>query len=460
MNLQIIHTNDLHSNFKNFAKITSKIKKIRKGKNAILLDAGDFADFKSIELQGTNGYAAVELLESAGYDAITVGNNETFNWIDTLEFMATSSKVPFLSCNLFNKGNDQIKGVKSSVILNKNGIRTLIIGTSPDLGPFNELMGFTIRDYKKMIKEEMEKQKHKYDICILVNHISSDLDEELAKELEGIDIIISAHDHKLFDEAKLVNNTIINSAGAYGEYIGIIEIEYIDNKIKLKNSETIKVEDMEEDTSILEILKFNKQKAIKNLSKPLFNIDFTMWHDVIEENPISNLIADGLKDMFKCDIGIINSGIVNGGVIKGNVSDKKLIEICPSPLNPTYFEVQGKYLKEAIESSLNVDFCMQDGQGPGFRGRYLGRLHVSGAIIKYSSNKVTEILINNEKLDEEKWYAVASSDYLQRGTGYKSLANNKNEEYRAEYIRDVLRIYLNKEDFVERAFLNRWIGAK
>ncbi|MFP3441028.1 5'-nucleotidase C-terminal domain-containing protein, partial [Pantoea sp. SIMBA_133] len=93
---------------------------------------------------------------------------------------------------------------------------------------------------------------------------------------------------------------------------------------------------------------------------------------------MTNLIADGLKDRFDCDLGLINSGIANGGVVD-YVSNKKLIEICPSPLNPTYFEIQGKDLYAALESSLNSSVCMADGKGPGFRGKYVGRLHVSGA---------------------------------------------------------------------------------
>jgi hypothetical protein len=58
---------------------------------------------------------------------------------------------------------------------------------------------------------------------------------------------------------------------------------------------------------------------------------------------------------------------------------------------------------------------------------------------------------------DEKWYTVATSDYLQRGTGYTSLKNNKNERYNQEYLRDTLREYIAKKDFVERAFSDRWI---
>ena len=60
-------------------------------------------------------------------------------------------------------------------------------------------------------------------------------------------------------------------------------------------------------------------------------------------------------------------------------------------------------------------------------------------------------------IDPERWYTVASSDYLQRGTGYTSLGNNKNESYNEFYLKDILREYLAKKEFVDKAFIDRWI---
>ncbi|WP_240628437.1 metallophosphoesterase [Bacillus salacetis] len=118
MKLRIMHTNDLHSHFGQFSRAVTLIKKY-KDEHTLLVDGGDFADFKSIELQGTRGAAAIELLEYAGYDAITIGNNETFNGVDTLQYMAEISRVPFISNNLQRKGKVPVKGVMPSIIIQK-----------------------------------------------------------------------------------------------------------------------------------------------------------------------------------------------------------------------------------------------------------------------------------------------------------------------------------------------------
>ncbi|WP_409251773.1 bifunctional metallophosphatase/5'-nucleotidase [Bacillus sp. SCS-153A] len=454
MKLQILHTNDLHSHFKQFGKAASLIRKL-KDKHTLLLDGGDFADFKSIELQGTRGAAAIELLESVGYDALTIGNNETFNGVDTLEYMAASSKVPFISNNLLKKGKTPIEGVVSSAIIERNGLRIFITGSSPDLGDFNDGLGVHISSFKKALIEEMHRHKGKYDLCIVLNHVGTFADKDLAEEVEGIDIIISAHDHQLYPQAEIIKGTIMNSAGCYGEYVGRIEIEVTPEGVKLLHSDTLSTEAEPEDQEVVSILKRNKEKAISILSQPLYRLQQPLWHDVVEENPISNLIADGLRDMLDCEIGLINSGIVNAGAFD-YLSNKKLIEICPSPLNPTSFEIQGKYLREAIEQSLDAQVCLADGKGPGFRGRFVGKLHVSGVRIEHDGGKVLSITIGEQPLEDERWYRVASSDYLQRGSGYPPLSNNQNEKYLPEEIKDVIRLYGNNSLFLENACLNRW----
>ncbi len=455
MKLSIIHTNDIHSHFDNFAKATSLIRDYS-DEHSLVLDGGDFADFKSIELQGTRGIAAVNMLESTGYDAITIGNNELFNGNDTLEHMAVQSTVPFISCNLLKANGDSFNGVCSSTILIKNELRILVTGASPDLQEFNDLMGFQISDYVEAIRAEIKKHHGDYDVCIVLNHVGTQADIELAEAIDEIDLILSAHDHVLYEEAKIVNNTILNSAGMYGEHIGIIEIDVLNEGVELLASSTISTAKAVEDIEIQTILQVSREEAIAHLSEPLYTVSKPLWHDVLEENPMTNLIADGLKDRFDCDLGLINSGIANGGLVD-YVSNKKLIEICPSPLNPTYFEIQGKDLYAALESSLNSSVCMADGKGPGFRGKYVGRLHVSGAKIQHDHKQIKMITINDEPFDYERWYRVASSDYLLRGSGYPELANNRNFHYQPDEIKDVIREYAEKEAFVTDAFKKRWV---
>lgn len=455
MRFKILHTNDVHSRFENFARLTTKIKEL-KDENTLILDAGDYHDFKDVMLQGTMGQAGGELLLEAGYEAIAIGNNEAFESLEILNAMVNNDKVPFLSCNLVRLDGSRILGVKRSIIINKSGVRFLIIGTSPNFKTFLNLLGMNSIDYKEQIEKEISDNKGKYDVCILLSHLGLIEDTDIANTMEGIDIIIDGHSHELMVEPKIIKNTVIHMSGCYGENLGLLEFDY-NGSISNINGVNINIKDVEMDKNILSLIKKNRKIANDSLGVPLYSINRDMWHDVVEENPITNLLADAIRDVLKCDIGLINSGIMNSGIRKGEVSFKKLIEICPSPLNPTYMEIQGKYIKEALEESLDPEVCYKEGRGSGFRGRFLGRLHISGAVIEHDDNNIKRIIINGKDIDEEKYYSVATSDYLQRGTGYKALANNINVKYNPEYLRITLRDYLCKDNFLIDSCIDRWI---
>lgn len=456
MKLKILHTNDIHSRFENFAKASQKIEELR-DENTLVLDAGDFHDFMSIELQGTKGAAGSNFLNVARYDAVAIGNNEGFSGIENMENMTSTELIPYLSCNLYKSDKSSIKGVKRSIIIHKAGLNFLIIGASPVLNQFFSLEDMYASDPTEEIKKEIFDNKGKYDICVLLSHLGINKDREIAKIIEGIDIIIGGHSHTLMNEAEVIEGTIIHQSGMFGEHLGLLNIELDNGRIKNYSSENIDIKDVLPQDKMLKEISKQKEIAIEILSKPLYEVEKNIWHDVIEENPITNLLADALKDLLPCDISIINSGILSGGVKKGFVSKKKLLEICPSPLNPTYVEIMGKDIKEALEASLKAEVCLQDGKGAGFRGRYLGRLHISGAKIKHDGKKILDIILENGEFDENKLYSVATSDYLQRGTGYESLGRCTNEKYNREYLRDTLKEYLSKKEFVKKCFEERWI---
>lgn len=466
MKFTILHTNDIHSRFENFAKLSTKIKELR-DENTIVLDAGDFNDFMRLELQGTMGRAGSELLSIAGYDAITLGNNEGFAGVEIAEVLATTGDVQYLSCNLYkftNKDKNiddgnltKLYGVESSIIIERGGVRFLVIGSSP-YGTYNEfynLSGLHTTDAIKEISYVLMLNRGKFDVCILLSHCGMKEDTEIANTLTEIDFIINGHSHILMEKEAYINNTVIHMSGCYGENLGVVTFDY-DGHISNTSGVNVNVDSIEPDMNILFSLKASREKAVSKLSEPLYEIEESLWHDVVEENPITNLLADSLRTMYNCQLGIINSGVLNGGIKKGAVTKKKLLEICPSPLNPTIMKLRGKDIRKAITESVEADFCMQDGKGAGFRGKYLGRLHISGGYIKYDGRKIVDIIIGNESISDFKWYTVATSDYLQRGTGYTSLANNQSPDYSADYLRDTLEKYLQKEDFIHNSLVDRW----
>lgn len=93
------------------------------------------------------------------------------------------------------------------------------------------------------------------------------------------------------DKAVKINNSIVHMSGFYGEYLGKLDFEY-DEGIKSFEGVNIAINGSAPNVSITKSLEVNKKKAIKKLSEPLYEIRVNLWHDVVEENPMSNFLAD------------------------------------------------------------------------------------------------------------------------------------------------------------------------
>ena len=194
--ITLYHTNDIHSHFDRFASIVTYLKE-NKHQEDLLLDAGDFCDFKSTMVNGTQGRAGKALLRLAGYDALCIGNNEGFSGVEALEAMA-EDELPLLSVNLMMMDKSPLKNIKPSIILKKSGYRFLIIGVSPYFGldgdgkynVFFNMDGLHAYDPIPLIKAEMKNHQGSYDFVILLSHQGIHTDEMIAKEVDGIDLII------------------------------------------------------------------------------------------------------------------------------------------------------------------------------------------------------------------------------------------------------------------------------
>jgi 5''-nucleotidase/2'',3''-cyclic phosphodiesterase and related esterases len=105
--IQIVHTNDFHSHFENFPRISRFIKNARQTSTAddfYLFDIGDAMDRAAPLSEATNGQANIELMDQLNYDAATIGNNEGLgNSHEQLEHLYDHANFPVILGNLYEE---------------------------------------------------------------------------------------------------------------------------------------------------------------------------------------------------------------------------------------------------------------------------------------------------------------------------------------------------------------------
>ena len=455
--ITICHTNDVHSQFEDFSAIVHYIRKHINFEKDFLRDAGDFCDQKSVMINGTHGVGGIELLKSAGYDAMAIGNNEFFAGMEYLEEM-TNQNFPLLSANLFRLNKEPISGVLPFITLTRSGISPYW-GESPESTAFTDMCGMKLLEPTSLVQKILEQEKGNYDISILLSHGGIKKDREIAETVNGLDCIIGGHSHTEMDEAEHINGTWIHQSGCWAKYLGKLTLEVDDDyHVVSASGENIVVE-KEKDPQIESVMAQQTEIAIAELSKVLYVLPQDLEFSIEHECMAMNVLADMMWKTYPSDLALINNGILSKGIAK-EVTKLNLLEVSPSPLNPTTLVWSGKQIKDAIFASQKEEYIhMTPNRWAGFRGKELGTLAVSQNV--QVDCDLQTITIDGKPLDEEKEYCVLTSDFLQRGYGYEMLGESlKKTSFAKEFFRDLLEMKLDDVQFIESAKISRFYRGK
>lgn len=288
----ILFTHDLHSHFLpqptaeggesgGYARLKTVIDGERAmNPDALLVDGGDFSIGSLIQTLYTTRAAELRTMGAMGYDAVTIGNHEFDHKGTGFAEMLNSAKAaqqaavelllvdarpledmdayrerfgpvtPVLPTLLeanyapaddnpdraFIRSAMEDYGVTDCMTLERGGVTYGLFGLmgvdSDECAPTS---GFTRTDAAKAAKRCVETLKGEgAEIIVCLSHsgtgdsLASSEDEELAKAVDGIDVIVSGHTHSTLAEPLVVNDTYIVSSGPYCQNLGSLTFSWDD----------------------------------------------------------------------------------------------------------------------------------------------------------------------------------------------------------------------------------------
>ena len=304
----------------------------------------------------------LRLLSMMGYDAVCLGNHEfdlkPEGLAKILASALSSGKIPPLVASnvifstesnkddaletIFNQG-----AVKPFRVLEKGGLRIGIFGLmgkdAAEVAPFASPVSFAdpIAAAQKMVKVLRETQSVDLVICLSHSGLSDNKkkseDEILAREVDGMDIIISGHTHTKVNNPLLINNTIIVQSWEYGKRLGVLDISYDDGHVSLKNYRAVEITDtISGDGGISEQIKAFEGEITRRVlaaerlafREIIAETDFDLVLQTDESN-LGNLIADSMRWYInKFDnnpsnppanplVSVISNGVIRDPIVKG-----------------------------------------------------------------------------------------------------------------------------------------------
>ena len=233
----VLHTNDVHGQVDLYAKVAALKKDYEaKGADVILVDAGDYA-------QGTPyvSETAIELMNAAGYDVVTLGNHEFDYGYANLQTIMKDAKFKVV-CNI--KYNGKLAFDASYVVETKGGLKVGFLGlTTPETSTKAhpaKIKGVTFMAqnalYSFATQEAADLKAGGSDVVIALTHLGVDPESkpnrstDLYANAKGIDFIIDGHSHTKMTEGE--NGEPIQSTETKLKYVGVVVIDNATKKIE------------------------------------------------------------------------------------------------------------------------------------------------------------------------------------------------------------------------------------
>ena len=444
--IHIFHTNDLHSHFKYWPRMQSYVKEIRNnlaniGETSYLFDVGDHLDRSNIYTEATVGKGNVRLLNEAGYDVVTIGNNEGITLShEELFHLYDNANFDVVVANVYASNGKKPAWMKPYVILTTaTGTKIGVIAATAMFEVYYEELSWHMDDARSTLLRLAHQLREEVDIVVCLSHLGITEDELLADECPEIDVIFGSHTHHVLPEGKVINGVLLTGGGKFGQYTGHLIIEY-DKKLRKiveKKDTLIHNKDLPIVKNEQKVVQFLEDEGNRILDTPVFTTKKAYNKEWFHYSQLSDLFAHAILEKSGADCALFNAGIFLDGLPKGIVTALDLHRIFPHPINLCTIELSVAEMKEIYMQSKNEEWPYIELKGLGFRGVIFGKILTYG----FSMNENRQLLINGKLADQNHIYKLVTLDLFTFGYFYPSFKYAKKQYILPEFLRNIMIDY-------------------
>lgn len=392
--------------------------------------AGDFVNpslLGTIKVDGKRlqGKQMIEVLNASKVDLVTFGNHEfdiseadlqdrinesNFKWTsaNTLQVTPEGNK-PFyketsagkeyfpdhMVFDAFNSKGDKVSFGIFSVTLPSNPKPYVFYG---------DIFDEAVRSYNEVSK--------KSDFVLGMTHVSLDQDQEIARRLQDVPLIMGGHEHNNM-EVKVGKSVIIKAdANVVSLYVHTLTYQPETKKLDI-DSELVMVTDKfkskPEIQAVVEkwnqVLDDNLKTIVDDPYEVIYNavepLDGTDTASRSEQTNLGGIIGESMSLAYghECDAAFSNGGGIRiDDRLAGDITVKDIFRILPFGGSALKVEMTGKLLRETLDFGLSTSG----------KGSYLQWYNIE-------RSPKGEWIVKGQLLDDNKNYNIVLNDFLMLG---------------------------------------------
>lgn len=456
--LTLFHTNDIHSHMRaakakpfglgGVARLGTLLKTLRKeAPVSLTLDAGDYSEGNWYFTVDT-GASMLKMFDVMKYDAVALGNHDYLMGPDELLNTIHDANVsfPVLAGNLdpisYSRPEEFSAALPATTIKTVGDIKVGIIGLTTFQFAYNNfLLPVVVQNIEDVAVKYAKELRPQVDVLIILSHNSFDMNQQLARNVPGVDIVISGHSHKKVPQAIFETNAgrqvPIVEVGHWAHFLGDLKVN-----VTPRNGSTLPVvkfasyqihpvtSDIVEDAELAQMV--NAQDAYLSAKFGQDVVNTVVAHadtDVLGsteiESPMGNLAAKAFRESSGAEVALELASLTGISLAKGPVTLMDAHDVAPHIYNPVTDREWALRVWNAKGSDLSLVFnAFYTGTS------VLGWLIADNAHIVWNASRqaqsweelaldasiriprIESITVGGVPLDPAKRYKVALSDGL------------------------------------------------
>ena len=196
------------------------------------------------------------------------------------------------------------------------------------------------------------------DLVVVLSHLGFPQDVKLAREVDGIDVLVSGHTHNRMAAPVIESGAIIFQSGCHGAFIGRLDLEVRDRKVVAHTHRLVPI-----DESLAE------EPAMHSLVEEVLAPHRTMLNEVVGHTEMGmdrysmlsasmdDVLLEAISTAAGVDIAFSNGWRYGAPILPGPVTMNDLWNMIPMNPPVSVVDVTGSEICALLEENLEPTFA-------------------------------------------------------------------------------------------------------
>ncbi|MBT9395096.1 bifunctional metallophosphatase/5'-nucleotidase [Hymenobacter sp. NST-14] len=417
-----------------FAHLATAVQRVRQERgagNVLLLDGGDtFSDDLLANL--TKGAANIRLMNALGYQFMALGNHDFDYGAARTRELQQLARFPIRGANVTDKATGQPFLGEPTQVFTVGGVRVGVLAlayhNTAQTGNPDNTKELTFSSGLEAARHYVPALRARADVVVVLSHQGTKVDERLAREVPGIDLVVGAHSHDRIAPPRQVGKVWVVQALSDAAVLGQLTVQVKAGKITSVEgtAPTLWTKEFPADATIAQLVDSLRAPHRAQLEAVLATATGRIGRQYKSASPFDQLAGELLREATGAELAFLPGVGYGVSLEPGPVTREMLYTLLPHPSKLVTLELTGAQVRQLLEQTAT-------NQNPGDDlARVGGLLQSSGLdwtadLNRPVGQRVSGVQVNGQPLDPQRPYRVVTHNGMLSGIHrYTTFAKGQN----------------------------------